>query len=64
MVFSNDKEAPRLANGSGYGLAASISGELEHARSFTRQVESGMVHVNDQPVKVGTQAPFPGSLLN
>jgi benzaldehyde dehydrogenase (NAD) len=60
VTFKDEEEALRLANGSGYGLAASVFGELEHARTFAKRVESGMVHVNDQPVKVDTKAPFGG----
>ena len=60
ITFRDDEEALLIANGSGYGLAASVFGELEHARTFARRVESGMVHVNDQPVKVDTRAPFGG----
>ena len=60
ITFRDDEEALRLVNGSGYGLAASVFGEFEHARTFAKRVESGMVHVNDQPVKVDTRAPFGG----
>lgn len=60
ITFRDEEEALRLANGSGYGLAASVFGELEHARLVAKRVESGMVHVNDQPVKVDTKAPFGG----
>ena len=60
IIFRDDEEAVRLANGSGYGLVASVFGELEHARIVARRVESGMVHINDQPVKVDTRAPFGG----
>jgi benzaldehyde dehydrogenase (NAD) len=60
VTFRDDEEALRFANGSGYGLAASVFGELGHAREVAKRVESGMVHVNDQPVKVDTRAPFGG----
>jgi len=60
LTFKTDEEALRLANASGYGLAASVFGETDHARTFARGVVSGMVHVNDQPVKVDTNAPFGG----
>lgn len=60
VTFREDEEALRIANGSGYGLAASVFGELGHARAVAKRVESGMVHVNDQPVKVDTRAPFGG----
>ncbi len=60
MTFRDDEQALRLANGSDYGLAASVFGELEHARTFAKRVASGMVHVNDKPVKVHTRAPFGG----
>jgi benzaldehyde dehydrogenase (NAD) len=60
VTFRNDEEALQLANGSGYGLAASVFGELGHARGVAKRVESGMVHINDKPVKVDTRAPFGG----
>lgn len=60
ITFRDDEEALKLANSSGYGLAASVFGELEHARLVATRVESGMVHINDQPVKVDTRAPFGG----
>jgi benzaldehyde dehydrogenase (NAD) len=60
VTFRDDEEALKLANGTGYGLAASVFGELGHAREVARRVESGMVHINDQPVKVDTRAPFGG----
>lgn len=60
ITFRDDEEGLRLVNASGYGLAASVFGELEHARIFANRVESGMVHINDQPVKVDTRAPFGG----
>jgi benzaldehyde dehydrogenase (NAD) len=60
LTFKDDEEGLRLANASGYGLAAAVFGEIDHARAVARRVESGMVHVNDQPVKVDTSAPFGG----
>jgi benzaldehyde dehydrogenase (NAD) len=60
ITFRDDEEALQLANGSGYGLAASVFGELGHARKVAKRVESGMIHVNDQPMKIDTLAPFGG----
>lgn len=60
VTFRDDEEALALANGTGYGLAASVFGEIDHARTVAKRVESGMVHVNDQPVKVDVRAPFGG----
>jgi benzaldehyde dehydrogenase (NAD) len=60
LTFKDDEEGLRLANASGYGFAAAVFGESCHARAVARRVESGMVHVNDQPVKVDTEAPFGG----
>jgi benzaldehyde dehydrogenase (NAD) len=60
ITFRDDAEGVRLANASKYGLAASVFGELNHAREVAKGVESGMVHLNDQTMKIDVNAPFGG----
>lgn len=60
VSFRDEDEAIRIANGSGYGLSAGIFGEIAHARAVGARLESGMVHVNNQPVLEDARAPFGG----
>ncbi|KAJ5999987.1 hypothetical protein N7481_000396 [Penicillium waksmanii] len=56
MTFESEEEAVRLANGSGYGLSASVFTEdLRRGLSLARRIQSGAVHINsmsihDEPV--------------
>jgi acyl-CoA reductase-like NAD-dependent aldehyde dehydrogenase len=51
----------RRANASRYGLAAGIfTGDPFRGLEIARQLESGIVHVNDQPVNDEPQMPFGG----
>ncbi len=60
-TFKTDEEAIALANGTEYGLSASVhSKSLEHARSVARRLRTGMVHINDQTVNDDARAPFGG----
>jgi delta 1-pyrroline-5-carboxylate dehydrogenase len=44
----SDDDALRIANGTAYGLGASVfSRDTEHARSFARRVRAGTVTIND-----------------
>lgn len=47
MPFSSDEEAIRFANGSEFGLAASVWGKTEHASRVARRIAAGSVLVND-----------------
>jgi benzaldehyde dehydrogenase (NAD) len=60
-TFATDDEAVALANGTEYGLSASVhSKSLEHARAVARRLRTGMVHINDQTVNDDARAPFGG----
>ena len=60
-TFETDDEAIALANGTEYGLSASVhSTSLDHARSVARRLRTGMVHINDQTVNDDARAPFGG----
>jgi benzaldehyde dehydrogenase (NAD) len=59
-TFGDDDEAVRLANETGYGLAAAVQGSQEHADRIAAQLRAGMVHVNDQTVNEEDPAPFGG----
>jgi len=60
-TFKTDDEAVALANGTEYGLSASVhSKSLDHARAVARRLRSGMVHINDQTVNDDPRAPFGG----
>ncbi|KAJ5818793.1 hypothetical protein N7474_004384 [Penicillium riverlandense] len=56
MVFEEEDEAIRLANGSGYGLSASVFTEdLRKGLAMAKRLQSGAVHINsmtihDEPV--------------
>ncbi|KAJ5591900.1 uncharacterized protein N7459_002269 [Penicillium hispanicum] len=56
MVFETEDEAIRLANGSGYGLSASVFTEdLRRGLAMAKRIQSGAVHINsmtihDEPV--------------
>lgn len=51
MPVESDEEAVRIANHSAYGLSGSVfTRNLEHGVAVAKQIESGMVHVNDGTV--------------
>ena len=61
-TFKTDEEAIELANATEYGLSAAVqSGSRERAAAVAAQLESGMVHINDQTVNEEPAAPFGGS---
>src|SRR6185437_12243929 len=50
-IAEDDDEAVALANGTGYGLAASVmTGSVDRGMRMARQIKSGMVHINDQTI--------------
>ena len=49
--FSTDEEALSLANNSDFGLLNGIwTNDLSRAHKFARDVESGMVSINEYPI--------------
>jgi aldehyde dehydrogenase (NAD+) len=61
LRFSSDEEAIKIANGTRYGLAASVhSRDLKRALEIADALDVGMVHVNDQPINEERHVPFGG----
>ena len=61
LPFSNEDEAIQIANDSEYGLSGSIfTKNLEHGVDLALQIETGMVHVNDQSCNCEPIIPFGG----
>lgn len=61
LPFETDEEAIRIANDTEYGLSGAVhSQDIDRARQIADELETGSVHVNDQPMNVGTTAPFGG----
>ncbi|APE96490.1 aldehyde dehydrogenase family protein [Halodesulfurarchaeum formicicum] len=53
--------AIEIANDTEYGLSSSVyAGNLDRGREIADQLETGMVHVNDQPVNDEPHVPFGG----
>ncbi|KAJ5124889.1 Aldehyde dehydrogenase N-terminal [Penicillium bovifimosum] len=51
MPFDREDEAIRLANGSGYGLSASVFTEdLRKGLAMARRIKSGAVHINSMTI--------------
>jgi len=60
-VVDDAADAVRRANASRFGLTAGIlTGDPYRGLELARQLESGIVHVNDQPVNDEPQMPFGG----
>jgi acyl-CoA reductase-like NAD-dependent aldehyde dehydrogenase len=60
-VVTDADDAVRRANASRYGLAAGIfTGDPYRGLEMARRLQSGIVHVNDQPVNDEPQMPFGG----
>lgn len=60
-TFATDDEAVAQANDSDHGLTAGVITENgTHGLRVARRVRTGIVHVNDQSVADGPQAPFGG----
>jgi aldehyde dehydrogenase (NAD+) len=57
----DEEDALRMANDTSYGLSAAvITRDQELGVQFARRIESGMAHVNDQPVNDLPNNPFGG----
>ena len=60
-VVDGAQAAVRRANDTGYGLAAGIiTSDPDKGLALAEQLQSGIVHVNDQPVHDEPQMPFGG----
>ena len=60
-VVDGPEEAVARANATSYGLSAGIiTGDTERGFALAQQLESGIVHVNDQSVGDEPQMPFGG----
>jgi acyl-CoA reductase-like NAD-dependent aldehyde dehydrogenase len=60
-VVDSASDAVALANDTSYGLAAGIlTSDPERGLALSEQLQSGIVHVNDQPVHDEPQMPFGG----
>lgn len=61
IPFDSDDEAVALANATPYGLSGSVqSRDVAHAYKIASQVDTGMIHINDQAVNDEPQIPFGG----
>jgi aldehyde dehydrogenase (NAD+) len=57
----DEGEALEIANDTDLGLAAAVfTGDVERGLRFAQQIETGMAHVNDQPVNDLPYSPFGG----
>jgi acyl-CoA reductase-like NAD-dependent aldehyde dehydrogenase len=60
-VVDSADEAVERANATSYGLAAGIlTSDADRGFALAQRLESGIVHVNDQPVGDEPQMPFGG----
>jgi aldehyde dehydrogenase (NAD+) len=60
-VVDSPEEAVRVANDTRFGLSAGIiTRNFDQALDIAERLETGMVHINDQPVHDEPQAPFGG----
>ena len=61
MSFSTLEEAADLVNESDYGLSVGILGEVGIAMDLADQIDSGIIHINEQTVGDEATAPFGGT---
>lgn len=61
IAFNGDEEAITLANDTTQGLSGAVySGDAERALKVARNIKTGMIHINDQPVNDDANAIFGG----
>ena len=59
--FKTDEEAIELANGTDYGLSGALhTKDLQRGFIIAKQIETGMIHINDQSVNDEMNTPFGG----
>lgn len=57
----DEEDALRIANDTGFGLSSCVfTADLERGARFAQRLETGMAHVNDQPVNDLPNNPFGG----
>ena len=61
IPFETTDEAVAIANETNMGLSGSVHGEPASARSVAKRIDTGMVHVNDQPINDEPHVPFGGT---
>jgi acyl-CoA reductase-like NAD-dependent aldehyde dehydrogenase len=60
-VVDSPQQAVERANATAYGLASGlITQDVDRGLELARQIDAGIVHVNDQPVDDEPQMPFGG----
>jgi acyl-CoA reductase-like NAD-dependent aldehyde dehydrogenase len=61
IEVENEEEALAVANGTPYGLTASVfTADVAKGLALAERIESGIVHINDQTVHDEPQVPFGG----
>ena len=61
IPYSDEDEAIAMANDTEYGLSGSVHSEdLQQAKRIANALETGMVHINDQPLNDHANTPFGG----
>jgi len=61
IPFSDDEEAIEIANDTDMGLSGAVhSQDLARARKIADRVETGTIHINDQPINDEPHVPFGG----
>lgn len=62
IPFTSIEEAVTIANDTEFGLASSVhAGDLDTAWNIADQLDTGHVHINDQPVNDEAHVPFSGT---
>ncbi|ELZ28454.1 aldehyde dehydrogenase [Halogeometricum pallidum JCM 14848] len=62
IPFSDVDEAVEIANATEYGLSGSVhAGDLDTAMDVADRMETGHVHINDQPINDEAHVPFSGT---
>ncbi|RNJ25278.1 aldehyde dehydrogenase family protein [Halosegnis longus] len=61
IPFETVDEAVDLANATDYGLSGSVHGDLDTALDIADRMDTGHVHVNDQPINDEAHVPFSGT---
>lgn len=61
VSFKDDEDAIRLANATPFGLSGALhTRDVYRGMKMARQIETGMVHINDQSVNDEPNTPFGG----